>query len=108
MDELLSLAEFRRRRDWYGLRDVADRLPLLKAQFAAARQQRARLKREITRYLARKERVPQHLEDEYTAAAWEWQHAYGAYTLARKTYAELVAQHPQWGQELAVREEMAG
>lgn len=86
---LPSLEEFRRRRDAHALADLESRLPELARQYEAARAARAALAAAIARYGQRKERVPAALEDEYLSAAWAWQRAYAAYTLAQKTYEQL-------------------
>lgn len=97
---LTSLEEFRRLRDWYGMRDLAARLPRLKIEAMAATQRRAALKAEIEGYKKRDERVPMHLQEEYNEAAWAWQWARGAYTLARQEYGRLRMKHPEWAREI--------
>ncbi|HEX2907436.1 MAG TPA: hypothetical protein VHO69_11280 [Phototrophicaceae bacterium] len=96
MDELLTLAEFRRLRDWYGLKAVTDRLPKLEEKLKVTRRNRQRIKRQVEGYQARKERVPAHVEDELKAAAWAWQRADSEYTMALETRKRLLGQHPEW------------
>lgn len=98
--QLLSLEDFRRLRDWYGLKDIASRLPALEERLKTAQWTRATLKRQVAYHTARKQRVPRHLEDEYNAASWAWQDAYGALTLARQEYHRLLTQHPEWNEEV--------
>lgn len=88
--------DFRRLSDWYGFTDLQTRLPLLEKRFKEARALRLSFKRDVAAYKARKERVPQHLEDSYNGASWAWQRAYAAYTQARKVYRELCEQYPEW------------
>lgn len=98
MGELLTLAEFRRLRDGYGLKSITERLPQLEEKLKAARRNRRQLQRQIDGYKARKERVPAHVEDDRKAAAWAWQRAYSEYTMAIETQARLLKQHPEWNE----------
>lgn len=89
MNRLLTLTEFRALRDANALASIRARLPELEANYEAAKAERQRIGRAVSKIEARKERVPAHLEDEYKAAAWSWQRAYAAYTLALATLKRL-------------------